>query len=68
MGAALKIPTYHAKDFVVLVASMLPMSMLVNYFLYGDEYFGNTGNFLLATLVSFLFFGGGFQTIGMSCL
>jgi two-component system, LytTR family, sensor kinase len=64
MAAALKIPAYHAKDLVVLVASMLPMAILTNYFLYGDDYFGNTGNFLLATLVSFAFFGGGFLTYG----
>ena len=64
MSRSLKIPTYHAKDFVVLVASMLPMAILTNYFLYDEEYFGNTGNFLLATFVSFLFFGGGFLTYG----
>jgi sensor histidine kinase YesM len=44
---------------------MLPMAILTNYFLYGEEYFSNTGKFLLATLVSFIFFGSGFITYGL---
>src|SRR5688572_29648509 len=65
MGTSFKLPAYHAKDLVVLVASMLPMAIITNYFLYGEDYFSNTGKFLLATLVSFTFFGGGFILYGL---
>jgi sensor histidine kinase YesM len=64
MGKSLQIPKFHTKDFTVLVGSMLPMAMLVNYFMYGDAYFSSTSQFIITTIVSFLFFGGGFLTYG----
>lgn len=65
MARSLNIPKFHTKDFTVLVASMLPMAMLVNYFLYGNAYFNSASQFAVTTLVSFLFFGGGFITYGI---
>lgn len=64
MGRLLQIPKFHTKDFSVLAGTMLPMAILVNYFLYGDAYFSSTSQFIISTLVSFLFFGGGFLTYG----
>ena len=64
MAGSLNIPKFHTKDFTVLVASMLPMAVLLNYFLYRNAYFNSAGQFLLTTLTSFFFFGGGFLTYG----
>jgi two-component system LytT family sensor kinase len=64
MAGSLQIPKFHTKDFTVLVASMLPMGILLNYFLYGRSYFSSAGQFGLTTLTTFLFLGGGFLTYG----
>jgi sensor histidine kinase YesM len=64
MARPLNIPKFHTKDFTVLVGSMLPMAILVNYFMYGDAYFNSASQFIITTLVSFVFFGGGFLTYG----
>ena len=64
MSRLIHIPRYTSKDFQILVASMLPMGMLVNYFLYGATYFDSVFKFLLITLVTFLYLGGGFLTYG----
>lgn len=64
MGRPLQIPKFHTKDFTVLVGTMLPMAILVNYFMYRDAYFSSTSQFIITTIVSFLFFGGGFLTYG----
>src|SRR4051812_35018357 len=64
MAGSLQIPKFHTKDFTVLVASMLPMGILLNYFLYGHSYFNSARQFGLTTLTSFLFLGGGFLTYG----
>jgi two-component system, LytTR family, sensor kinase len=64
MTRSLNIPKFHTKDFTVLVASMLPMSIWINYFLFGDEYFGSPVNFGWITLTTFLFTGSAFLTYG----
>ncbi|MGZ3851835.1 MAG: sensor histidine kinase [Flavisolibacter sp.] len=64
MAVALNIPRFHTKDFTVLVGSMLPMAVVVNYFLYGDAYWSSPSQFLITTLTSFTFFGTGFLTYG----
>jgi two-component system, LytTR family, sensor kinase len=64
MAKPLKIPKFHTKDFTVLVGSMLPMAILVNYFMYGNAYFSSLPRFFITTLTSFIFFGGGFLTYG----
>ena len=60
----LNIPSYHTKDLSILVASMLPMAILVNYFLFGRKYFNTGSNFVPATLVTFAYFGLAFLTYG----
>ncbi|HEU4471860.1 MAG TPA: histidine kinase [Flavisolibacter sp.] len=62
MSRSLQIPTYTSKDLPILVASMLPMSVLLNYFLYDEGYFGSSGTFLLATLTTFVVLGLAFLT------
>jgi sensor histidine kinase YesM len=64
MAKPLNIPKFHTKDFTVLVATMLPMGILMNYFFYGDPYFATAGRFLLTTLVSFVYLGLAFLTYG----
>jgi two-component system, LytTR family, sensor kinase len=64
MAGSLKIPKFHTKDFTVLVGTMLPMALLVNYFLYGSSYWSSASQFISTTITSFLFFGSGFLTYG----
>lgn len=64
MAKELKIPTFHTKDFTVLVASMLPMGVLLNYFLYDKTYFSSAAQFTITTLVTFLYLGSAFLTYG----
>jgi two-component system LytT family sensor kinase len=64
MPARLNIPKYTSKDLPILVASMLPMAILLNYFLYGKVYFNNGRMFILGTTVSFLILGFAFLTYG----
>jgi two-component system LytT family sensor kinase len=59
------IPKYTSKDFPILVASMLPMAILLNYFLYGNPYFNNLSMFIWATLVSFFILAFAFFTYGL---
>jgi two-component system LytT family sensor kinase len=64
MPRPLQIPKFHTKDFTVLVASMLPMSLLLNYFLYADRYFQSPAQFSWTTLITFAYMGCGFLTYG----
>src|SRR4051794_23869479 len=64
MRRRMNIPTYHTKDLSILVASMLPMAILINYFLFGVRYFSPGGNFLSTTIVTFFYFGLAFLTYG----
>jgi two-component system, LytTR family, sensor kinase len=64
MAGSLNIPKFHTKDFTVLVGTMLPMAILVNYFLYGSNYWSSALQFTSTTITSFLFFGSGFLTYG----
>src|SRR5215213_5624829 len=64
MPGTLHIPTYHNKDFAVLVASMLPMSILLNYFLYGNRLFSQNGLLVWGTLLTFVVLGFAFLTYG----
>ena len=64
MGKPLTIPKFHTKDFTVLVATMLPMSILLNYFLYDIAYFSSVSRFLITTLVTFFCIGCAFLTYG----
>lgn len=64
MTFPITIPKYTSKDFPILVGSMLPMSVVLNYFLYGKSYFHNTGMLVFATLVTFIILGFAFLTYG----
>ena len=55
MLPAVDIPKYTSKDFHILVASMLPMAVLLNYFLFGNPYFTQLGFFLPATVITFVY-------------
>ncbi|MGZ8561602.1 MAG: sensor histidine kinase [Flavisolibacter sp.] len=62
---SLNIPTYTNKDIPILVASMLPMTMLLCYFLYGNRYFNEGATFVWGTLVTFIILGSAFITYGL---
>ena len=47
------IPKYTSKDFPIIVASMLPMTLLMNYFLFGSRYFYEIKVLGWATVVTF---------------
>lgn len=64
MSQSLSIPQFHSKDLTVLVGSMLPMDVLLNYFFYGEDYFSSANQFLITTLVSFVYLGAAFITYG----
>jgi len=64
MTGHIKIPKYTSKDIPILFGSMLPMSVLLNYFLYGSAYFKSLSIFAWTTLVSFAILGGAFLTYG----
>jgi two-component system LytT family sensor kinase len=64
MTRTVHIPKYTSKDIPILVASMLPMSVLLNYFLYGNRYFNSMPVFFWATLVTFIILGIGFLFFG----
>lgn len=65
MPKPLAIPKFHTRDFTVLVASMMPFSVLMNYILYGGDYFHSVAQFLLTTVVTFLYLGSGFISYGV---
>lgn len=58
-------PQFHSKDLTVLVGSMLPMDVLLNYFFYGEDYFSSASQFLTTTLVSFVYLGLAFLSYGL---
>jgi sensor histidine kinase YesM len=64
MVGSFQIPKFHTKDFTVLVASMLPMGILLNYFWYGNAYLSSASQFIITTLVSFIYLGAAFLTYG----
>ena len=64
MLPAVDIPKYTSKDFHILVASMLPMAVLLNYFLFGNPYFTQLGFFLPATVITFVYLAIAFMTYG----
>jgi sensor histidine kinase YesM len=65
MAGRFKIPTFHTKDFTVLVGSMLPMDILLNYFFYDKAYFSSASQFFITTVLSFIYLVGAFLTYGL---
>jgi two-component system LytT family sensor kinase len=64
MSRPFEIPQYTSKDFQIMVSSMLPLSLLLNFLLFGSRYFTNLGLLLSATLISFVILSGAFLTYG----
>ena len=54
MAIDVNIPRYTSKDFPIMVATMLPMSVLTNYFLFGKRYFIESDVLTWASLVTFI--------------
>ena len=54
MTLPIAIPRYTSKDVPIMVFSMGPMALLINYFLFDDRYFESFRVFLPATLVTFI--------------
>jgi sensor histidine kinase YesM len=61
----ISIPKYTSKDFPIMVATMLPMALLMNYFLFGKRYFNEPGVFGWATLVTFILLCFAFFVYGL---
>jgi two-component system, LytTR family, sensor kinase len=64
MGFNLNIPTYTSKDIPIMFGSMIPMTVLINYFLWDNEYWNHAGILFPATIVTlfslclaYIFFG-----------
>lgn len=49
-----KLPHYTSKDYVIMLWTMIPFSMVINVFVFGRNYFSSWGLFLLATLITTL--------------
>src|SRR5215213_8662654 len=54
MAFHVDIPKYSNKDIPIMVGTMFPMTLLMNYFLFGSRYFKEVSVFIWATLVTFL--------------
>lgn len=65
MSGSLNIPRFHNKDFTVLAGSMLPMGMLINYFLYGNSYFSSSAQLAITTIVTFFYLGAAFLSYSL---
>jgi len=47
-----KLPHYTSKDYVIMVWTMIPFSMIINAFIFGKKYFSGWSLFLLATIIT----------------
>jgi two-component system, LytTR family, sensor kinase len=57
MSFRLPIPQYSGKDSTILLASMLPLTGILNTYLFGSRYVSGAGAFLSATAATFLVLG-----------
>ncbi|HEY0750302.1 MAG TPA: histidine kinase [Chitinophagaceae bacterium] len=64
LSLKLNIPKYHSKDLQIMVATMLPMSILMNSFLYGKLYWTNPEILIVTTLISFSILALAFLSYG----
>jgi two-component system LytT family sensor kinase len=64
MSFGLRIPQYSGKDGTILLASMLPLTAILNIFLFGGRYVESPGAFFSATAATFavLAFAYGYYT------
>ncbi|HWJ25991.1 MAG TPA: histidine kinase [Flavisolibacter sp.] len=64
MGSKFTIPKFTNKDFQVLIGSMLPMTLILNYYLFKGAYFRSFGLFVSTTAVTFIFLAIAFLLYG----
>jgi hypothetical protein len=64
MSINVTIPKYTSKDFTIMVATMLPMTVVMNFLLYGDRYFREFPVFVWTSLVTFLILCAAFTLYG----
>jgi two-component system, LytTR family, sensor kinase len=63
----LKLPRYSRKDLFMLIWAVLPLSLIVNFIIFGKEYFTQISNAISGTLITFFVVGASFllyRTIG----
>src|ERR1700712_1857239 len=65
MPGKFSIPEFTNKDTKILIGSMLPMSVIINYILFGNRYFHESKTFLFATPVTFVLLSIAFVLYGM---
>jgi two-component system, LytTR family, sensor kinase len=65
MAIDVNIPKYTSKDFPIMVATMLPMTVLTNFFLFGSRYFKEANVFAWATLVTFFLLCAAYFVYGL---
>jgi two-component system, LytTR family, sensor kinase len=65
MSAQAVIPTYSGKDFSILFLTMIPLTGLINFWLYGSFYFNNLSAFLSVSIVTFFFLAVAFLCYGL---
>ncbi|HZF62997.1 MAG TPA: hypothetical protein VEZ55_00855, partial [Chitinophagaceae bacterium] len=63
-AAKFQIPQYTSKDLGIMVATMLPLSVLFSIFLFGNHYFADLTVFLVATVTLFFITGVAFFAYG----
>lgn len=61
---SIRIPKYHSKDLQIMVATMLPMSFLMNAFLYGKQFWSDPWIIINSTLIGFSVLGLAFIGYG----
>jgi two-component system, LytTR family, sensor kinase len=54
MAGYIKFEKYNSKELHIMVLTMFPMAVLMNYFLFGSDYFSDLRVFAWATLVTFI--------------
>jgi hypothetical protein len=50
------LPQYSSKDYQILIALVVPISMSINFAFFGRSYFGELGTFLVITLITCISF------------
>lgn len=64
MNVSPAIPQYTNKDVPIMLGSMLPLTLLMNYFLFGGRYFSEWEVFAAATVVTFIILSAAFIGYG----
>jgi len=65
MPSSVAIPKHTSKDLTILLASMLPMTVLINHFLYGAAYFQRPLLFVCTSVATFMLLAFSFIVYGL---